>query len=77
MIVAGVIMTFFTTSVEVCTGSFCFCCTAIVVDAYRLEIFDAAAVLFSRSWIDRLFRVLLLSAPEAAAPLLLLLPLSS
>lgn len=64
---AGVIMTFFTTNVDVCTGSFCFCCTAIVVDAYRREIFEAA-VLFSLSWIDRLFLVLEFNA---AAELLL------
>lgn len=78
VVAAGVIVTFFRTNVDVCTGSFCFCCTAIVVDAYRRKIFDAA-VLFSRSWIDRLFLCLLLSAAAAAAdPLwLLLLALSS
>lgn len=61
MIVVGVIITFFTTNVDVFTGSFCFCCTAIVVDAYRREILDPA-VLFSRSCMDRLFLVLLLIA---------------
>lgn len=65
-------MTFFTTNVDVCTGSFCFCCTAIVVDAYRREIFEAA-VLFSLSWIDRLFLVLEFNA---AAELLLLFAVS-
>lgn len=77
-VAAGVIVTFFRTNVDVCTGSFCFCCTAIVVEAYRRKIFEAA-VLFSRSWIDRLFLCLLLSAAAAAAdPLwLLLLALSS
>lgn len=100
VVVVGVIITFFTTSVDVvgvvvvaaavvavvvllCTGSFCFCCVAIVVDAYRRKIFEAA-VLFSRSWIDRLFRCLLLNATAAAVAadpllwsLLLLLALSS
>lgn len=53
-------VTFFTTKVDVCTGSFCFCWTAIVVEAYRREIFEPVE-LFSR-WIDLLFRCLLLKA---------------
>lgn len=66
------IITFFTTSVDVCTGSFCFCCTAIVVDAYRREILDAA-VLFSLSCSDRLFRCFTLSAAVVILLLLILL----